>query len=601
MAGAGLLVVGCGGTTVIPVPGGPVPPPPTGYTGVAFTGVVMGGSSPVAGASVELYSAGVSGAGSAPTALLAAALTTDASGAFAVRAGYSCASASTELYLVARGGNIAAGQSSNAALALLATVGPCGSVAATRLTVNEVSTAASVWALTQFLGPGGAVGAAATNANGLRNAFATSSNLVQIATGAAPAAGSPVNRAPLAAKINLLANLLHVCAAGASAPGCGSLLSLVTPAGASAPADTLDAARDLALSPGTNVAALYTLAAGGSGPGAAPADWTLRAVYGGGGMHSPSALGVDSGGTVWVANYVGVLSAFSPTGMPVFASGITGSGLNHSYGLAIDSADAVWVTSEDSDGSVNGGFGTVAKFSNLGQPLSGATGFSAGGLNFPVGMAIDANGTVWVTDYGNSRVTLLDLTGKPLSGATGYAVRGGAFPVAVTLDAAHNGWVGDQNDATVTRVSADGQQVANYACCDASVGLAIDQSGGVWVANFQGSSVSRIVDGQATVLTGGGLNHPQGVAIDGAGRVWTASFDAPALTELAGEKDAQPGAVLSPAAGWGADGAVAGAFALAIDASGNIWVTGFNDNTLTETIGIAAPVRTPLLGPSQAP
>ncbi len=43
------------------------------------------------------------------------------------------------------------------------------------------------------------------------------------------------------------------------------------------------------------------------------------------------------------------------------------------------------------------------------------------------------------------------------------------------------------------------------------------------------------------------------------------------------------------------------AFALAIDASGNLWVTNFGNDTLTEFVGLATPVKTPLLGPPQAP
>ena len=598
---AGLLATGCGGTSVVDV-GTPTPvPPPTGYTGAAFTGTVLGGTTPIAGASVELYSAGTTGAGSAPSTLLTAALTTSSAGAFAVPAGYTCASSSSQLYLVARGGALGAGRASNAASAMLLALGPCGAIATdARVMVNEVTTVAGVWAMAQFLGPAGAAGASATNDAGLANAASTSAALVSAATGGT---GFPGNGTAPVAKINTLAGLLHLCVVDASSLGCTSLFSLT--AGSSAAADTLEAARNLALRPGANVAALFTLlpASPVFSPSltAAPADWTLSGTYTGGGMKSPGALGVDGAGNVWVASYFGVLSEFSPSGAAVFSSGITGAGLGSSYGLAIDAKDNVWVTNESSDGVVNSARGSVSEFSNAGQPLLGATGFSAGGLNYPVGIAIDANGTVWVVNYGNASVTLLDGTGKPLSGAAGYPVTGSAFPVSVALDAAHNGWIGDQNDATLTRIAADGTQIRNYACCNAPAGLAIDQSGATWAANFSGASVSRIANGQMTVYTGGGLSQPQGVAIDGAGRVWVANYGAPGVTELAGSTDAQPGAVLSPAAGWVADGNVQGAFALRIDASGNLWVSGFNDNTLREIIGLAAPVKTPLLGPPQAP
>ena len=170
-------------------------------------------------------------------------------------------------------------------------------------------------------------------------------------------------------------------------------------------------------------------------------------------------------------------------------------------------------------------------------------------------------------NYGDTTVTLLDGTGNPLSGAGGYALTGGAFPVSIALDATHNGWIGDQNDATVTRIAAGGSGIRNYSCCNGPAGLAIDQAGSVWAANFSGASVSRIAaGGQVTSFTGGGLSQPQGIAIDGSDRVWVASYGASGITELAGAADASPGQVLSPAAGWGADNTIAGAFALAIDA-----------------------------------
>ena len=40
---------------------------------------------------------------------------------------------------------------------------------------------------------------------------------------------------------------------------------------------------------------------------------------------------------------------------------------------------------------------------------------------------------------------------------------------------------------------------------------------------------------------------------------------------------------------------------ITIDAAGNIWVSNYSNNTLTEFIGLAAPVKTPLLGPVRVP
>ena len=82
--------------------------------------------------------------------------------------------------------------------------------------------------------------------------------------------------------------------------------------------------------------------------------------------------------------------------------------------------------------------------------------------------------------------------------------------------------------------------------------------------------------------------------MDGAGDVWIANYRAPYLTELAGSQASTPGAPLSPATGLGSDANLQSAFALALDASGNIWVANQNAITITQFIGLAAPVRTPL-------
>lgn len=135
--------------------------------------------------------------------------------------------------------------------------------------------------------------------------------------------------------------------------------------------------------------------------------------------------------------------------------------------------------------------------------------------------------------------------------------------------------------------------------------MAIDQSGNVWVANYEGNGISEI-SSTGMVLSNGGftsasLDHPQSVVIDGEGTVWICSYRGGSLTELAGSASTKPGAVLSPDSGLGADANLIEAFAIAVDASGNLWVSNRASNTLTEFVGITSPVRTPLIGPAVAP
>jgi len=222
-----------------------------------------------------------------------------------------------------------------------------------------------------------------------------------------------------------------------------------------------------------------------------------------------------------------------------------------------------------------------------------------------VSVAIDTDASAWVVDYGDSHVTHLSNAGQALSGSAGYTSAQLQFPVAAAIDASHNAWISNQSAATVTKVAPDGSLFTSYTCCDGPAGLAIDQLGNVWVANYSADNISEISSSGVVVsngaYSGGGLDHPQAVAIDGAGTVWIANYRGPSLTELAGASTAIPGRPASPAAGLGGDAALLEAYAIAVDASGNLWVSNFGSNTLTEFIGLAAPVRTPLIGPPAAP
>jgi streptogramin lyase len=478
-------------------------------------------------------------------------------------------------------------------------------VAASQIVVNEVTTAAAAYALSQFLSQGANLGASSTNVAGLANAVATASALADISTGKSPGLAFAANGSSPAPRINSTANLLNGCVVSTSnGSACSALFSATTQAGiADVPANTLDAALNLVRNPAQNVASLYALSTGSSAfapvLAAAPTDWTLFINYTGGGMNGPSGLGIDSAGNVWVASYFNTAAVFSPLGKPLLPQGITGFGLSASYGLAVDANDNAWIPNEPSTGVAGN---SVSVLNSSGQSVAGSGGFTSGGLDYPVAIAIDADTSVWVVDYGNSHLTHLSSSGQALSGATGYTSALLSFPVAVAIDASHNVWVANLSGATVTKVAPDGSKFTNYTCCNEPSALAIDQLGNVWVANYYGNSVSEISSSGVILSNGaytdGSIDHPQGIAIDGAGNVWIANYRSLSITELAGSvaTGVTPGKALSPLGGFGRDAALLEAYAIAVDASGNLWVSNYGSNILTEFVGLASPVRTPLIG-----
>jgi len=582
----------------------------------------MGGQQAVDGAEVQLYVAGSTGYGTG-AALLAPAAFTDESGKFIIQGDVTCPSSGALTYLMASGGHTGTG-SDNAAIMLMAALGTCGSLSSsTAITVNEVTTVAAVWALAPFLKSGGLLGTSSGNSQGLANAFANVNNLVTLSSGATPGRAAPSNATIPATKIETLADILDACVSQSDATACSTLFAAATPAGGSAPDNTLDAALDIARNPAANVSALFALA-GTSAPfqpilTAAPPDWTLAVSYSGGGLSTPGSIALDAAGNAWVANYFGSVTELSTSGQPISpAGGFTGGGLGESYGLAINTDGSVWVTDEQSSG-VNGGEGSITVLNSSGQPVSGTAGYFGGGIFFPIAAAADTDGSVWIADYGDSTATRFAMNGTAISSSTGFGSSELEGPVAVAIDANHNAWFANQAAQTgsVTSVSADGSKVNTFACGgDAPSGVATDAIadmpnaaiGHVWTANYYSDSVSELAlhsDGSVTVVgnpsTGGGILHPNGVAVDGAGNVWVANYRGASISELQGANGAAPGTPFSPSVGFGSDASLSAPFGVAVDASGNVWVSNQESSTITQFVGAATPVKTPILGPSQLP
>lgn len=557
---------------------------------------------------MQFYAAGSTGNGSAPSSLLSAPLITDAKGAFIVAASFTCPYSNSVLYAVARGGHAGGTAATNAGIVLIAALGACNAFnSAQSIVINEATTVATAWAMAQFLSPGAKIGASSTNTGGLALASATAANLANLATGLVPGATFPSNGIAPAQKLNTLANALNACidSSGPSSSACTQLYAAATTS-SSAPSNSLDAALNIVTHPGANVAAVFNSSSGSGAYAPAlssvPADWTLTATYSSGGLNGPTALSLDSHGNVWVANYFAAASLFSNTGAPVFSAGLTGNNLFNSYGGAVDVNDTMWIANEQSVSTLNAGLGSLTLLNSAGN--SPAI-YSSGGLNFPIAVAFDTSGVAWIADYGDSHVTLLNSTGAALSGTAGFTAKNLIFPVAIATDSECNAYVANGSSNTVTQVLADGSAFADFIVGNGPAGIALDASDNVWVANFHDNSVA-LVSAAGKVLsgsgfTGGGLNQPQGIAVDGAGNAWVANYRGPSLTEFASATSSSPGALLSPAAGWAPDTNLNESYAVAIDASGNLWISNYGSNTLTEFIGLAAPVKTPLLGPVRTP
>ncbi len=590
----------------------------------SISGQVHGGNQFVTGSHIYVFAAGTSGYGGPSVSLLnpghagvstdsyGAYVTSDSKGNFSLTGAYNC-SPGQQVYILARGGNpgLPSG-ASNPAIALISPLGTCpntgtfaGSVPS--LNIDEVSTVAAVYALAGFMTDATHVSssASALAQQGVANAFLSTTNLVNIGSGLTVTGSIAANGVPPQAAINTLANLISACvnSTGASTPSslpCPTLFANATDPSGNLPSDTVSALVNIAHNPAANVLALYNLAvpAAPFQPtlAAAPNDWTIAITYYFAAMAGPYYPAFDASGNLWVPAYASnTLTEIDPLGIPISGqTGFTGNSLNQPYAVAIDSGQSAWVA--------NYSYGKSAVVSRF-SPNGSANG------NFPCGVnctsvAIDSLQNIWIA--GSTGVYTMHNSGLPISQ---FSTSGSAPSLAI--DSTGHGWsLGTSRNLyklTLPNVVTPYSEAVSSTLANDLTQFAIDSSDNVWFTSGKNNALGR-VDASGNLVsppsgyTGGGLTYPAQLAIDGSNRVWVANRDGNSISVFSNS-----GAAISPVTGYQPSGqtapdpsidpailGVSSPHGLAIDPSGNVWVTNFTSNSVTEFFGLATPVVTPI-------
>jgi len=531
--------------------------------------------------------------------------TTGTGGAFSITGDYSC-TANAQVYLYAVGGD--AGSGANSAAGLMAVLGNCPGGASAFATatpyvvVNEVSTIAAAYAFAGYATDAVHVSSSGTSlANtGIANAFANAANLESISTGAAltttPAGNGTVPQSEIYTLANILASCINSTGPGFTA--CTTLFSNAESAGSSGtvPTDTATAAINIAHNPGANIGTLYGLSTAtppfATALSVQPNDFTVGVIYSGGGLSGVAAFGIDALGDMWLVNDTGnSISEFGPSGAAIStASGFTGGGLSNPTGIAIDNSGDVWTSFPNGN--------RISEFGSNGIAITTASGYTGGGMNHPGSSAIDTIGNVWLANQNGNSISEFSSGGTPVL-STGYSGGGINNPRGVSIDGSGSVWLANQSGNSLSKFSSAGAAVSTASGytgggLNTPKDLALDSSGNVWVANNGNNSISKFNTSGTAIstssgYTGGGLSAPVVIAIDGAGNVWLANQSGNSVSEFNSS-----GTAITGSNGYTCAGCMNSPAGPVIDGSGNVWVAN-NNNTITQLIGAATPVITPIV------
>lgn len=264
----------------------------------------------------------------------------------------------------------------------------------------------------------------------------------------------------------------------------------------------------------------------------------------------------------------------------------TGGGLDGSgfapEGVAIDANGNVWVPNFQS--------GTLSEFNYLGVVApTGSSGFGLGSLSNPTSVAIDPSGLVSVANFNGNSLTQFYASGAVKTKPQGSGL---SEPYGIAIDSVDNIWVSNFGSNTLSEFQSSGAPSSGpggFGGVPEPGGIAADTAGDVWATNY-GASTPEIVEaspnkvaGQPPVLTfvsENQLNAPYGIALDASGNIWVTNTGGNgSITEFHAN-----GSIASPDPNGFTGGGLASPYGIAIDGAGNVWTAnnGGNSNSVSE-------------------
>ena len=367
------------------------------------------------------------------------------------------------------------------------------------------------------------------------------------------------------------------------------------------------------------LAAVMLTACGGGGGG------------GGGGGTSPTTFTI--GGTITGLSASGLTLDDNGGNTLTVASGATT--FTFSTALASGAAYAVTVATQPTGETctVSSGTGTAtANVTSVAVSCVASATYTIGGSITGLtesGLTLDDNGGDTLTV--NSGATTFTFSTALTSGAT-YDVTVASQPLGENCTATANTGTASANVTSVAIACADSgvavgtlagggptqpgntNGTGTAATFDAPAGVAVDSSGNVYVAEYQNNDIRKITpDGVVTLFAGsstavkGNANgtgsaasfwNPTGVAVDSAGNVYVADESNNEIRKITPDGvvtlfAGSPTGAIGNSDGTGQSALFSAPNGIAIDSSGNLWVTDSANNEIREITTPGAVVTTP--------
>ncbi len=283
-------------------------------------------------------------------------------------------------------------------------------------------------------------------------------------------------------------------------------------------------------------------------------------------LSSPTGVTVDSKGNLYIIDYLnyairkvdtsGNISTIIGTGSP----GETGDGavatsatIGQVHGVAVNSSGDVFFadTSNNLIRKISASTGNVTIFAGTGEGNYGGDGGPAtkAQLFFPMNIAFDPSGNLFITDNYNNVIRKIDTSGN-ISTVCGqqyvfaYGGDGGPAakaainsPYALAFDTAGNMYFSEIGNQTIRKVDKNGT-ISTFATNVLTQSITVDAAGSVYYVDnatariwkIQANGVRYVVAGTGKPGFGGDsgpadlaqLNQPNGVTIDSKGNLYVA-------------------------------------------------------------------------------